>query len=68
MKDDLTIKEIKTAKAELEDNIASLLSNFYHKYDILVEDIVIDITKLRDYSTGVVITDYQVKANLIFEI
>ena len=41
MKDEITIKEIKEAKKELEDNINALIEQFQTKYNIKTKDIVL---------------------------
>ena len=48
MKEELTIKEIKKAKAELEQNLAKLVNDFEQKYDIEVYSVGFDSIRHRD--------------------
>lgn len=48
MKEEITIKEIKEAKAELEQNLAKLVNDFEQKYDITVYSVGFDTTRHLD--------------------
>lgn len=48
MKEEITIKEIKEAKAELERNLAKMIGDFEQKYGIEVYSVGFDSIKHRD--------------------
>lgn len=50
MKEEITIKEIKEAKAELEQSLAKLVNDFEQKYDIEVYSVGFDA--IQRYDSG----------------
>ena len=64
MKDELTIKEIKEAKAELERNLAKLVGDFEEKYDIAVCRIDFDTIVHRNEMANYKIRELALKVKL----
>ena len=64
MKDEITIKEIKEAKAELERNLAKLVGDFEEKYDIAVCRIDFDTIVHRNEMANYKIRELALKVKL----
>lgn len=61
MKEEITIKEIKEAKAELERNLAKMIGDFERKYGIEVSNIGLDCL---DYGSNIRTITASVELNL----
>lgn len=68
MKDEITIKEIREAKAELEQNLAKLVSDFEEKYDIAVYLIDFDTIVHRNEMANYKIRESTLKVKLDIEL
>ena len=62
MKEEITIKEIKEAKAELEQNLAKLVNDFEQKYDIVVYSVGFDA--IQHYTDSGNYKSHSIRANV----
>lgn len=68
MKEEITIKEIKEAKAELEQNLAKLVNDFEQKYDIAVYSVGFDTIVHRNEMANYKIRELALKVKLDIKI
>lgn len=68
MKEELTIKEIKEAKAELEGNLAKMIGDFEQKYGIEVYSAGFDSSKYFDELGNCSIREIRANVELKLEI
>lgn len=62
MKEEITIKEIKEAKAELEQALAKLVNDFEQKYDITVYSVGFDA--IQHYTDSVEYKSHTIRASV----
>lgn len=62
MKEEITIKQIKEAKAELEEKLAKLVNDFEQKYDIAVYSVGFD--EIQYYTDSGNYKSHSIRANV----